>query len=287
MAAIGLAALALAAAWYAVTSVGVQPDTAFTAFNRVRVEAFATRAERSNARRVVLLGSSALKYATRDERAFAADVSREAGTAVETLRVTSNWGTFYDFAPLAEDLLRAQPDLVVMESELLAADRPPTRRFMLWFRDLRARLGLAVEGEVPQAAESDVQFTYPCWKRKASMRHAMLREERAAWVTFRPNGPGPADAREFAARLLEAGSEVALVSVPRHPDYEAQSRTTRDAIVDDPDWQTLAGRVELWEPIPLPAGYYCDLTHVTPAGQARMSDWLEAQVAHELGDSTS
>ena len=282
IAAFGLAALVIGAAWYAVTAAGIQPEAPFTDFNRTRIESFAAQASKAGAKRVVLLGSSALKYATRDERDFAAGVSRAAGVPVETLRVTSNWGTFYDFAPLADDLLRAHPDLVVMESEFLAADRPPWRRFLIWIRDLRGRLGLAVEGEEP-ASEADVQFTYPCWKRKASMRHAMLREERAGWVTVRPGGPGPDAAREFAARLLESGATVALVSVPRRPDYEAESRTTREAIAGAPGWNALEGRVGRWEPPPLPAGLYCDLTHVTPAGQASISDWLESAAARALG----
>ena len=285
IAAFGLAALVIGAAWYAVTLAGIQPEGPFTDFNRARVESFATRASAAGAKRVVLLGSSALKYATRDEQAFAAEVAREAGVPVAALRVTSNWGTFYDFAPLAEDLLRAEPDLVVMESEFLAADRPARRRFLLWIRDLRGRLGLPAPDEETAASEADVQFTYPCWKRKASMRHAMLREERAGWVTVRPGGPGPDGAREFAARLLEAGARVAIVAVPRRPDYEAESRSTREAIAHDAGWPALEGRVARWEPQPLPVGFYCDLTHVTPAGQARISDWLESAVARELGDS--
>jgi hypothetical protein len=285
IAAFVLAAGAIGVAWYAVTAAGIQPEAPFTDFNRVRIESFAARASKAGAKRVVLLGSSALKYATRDERDFAAGIARAAGVPVETLRVTSNWGTFYDFAPLAGDLLRARPDLVVMESEFLAADRPPWRRFLIWIRDLRSRLGIAVEGEEP-ASEADVQFSYPCWKRKASMRHAMLREERAGWVTVRPGGPGPDAARDIAARLLDAGAIVALVSVPRRPDYEAESRATRDAIAGDPGWRALEGRVGRWEPEPLPSGLYCDLTHVTPAGQASISDWLESAVARELGKNS-
>lgn len=284
IAAFTLAGIVLGATWYAVTSLGVQPESPFTHFNRARIESFAARASQAGAKRVVLLGSSALKYATRDEREFAARVARAAGVPVEALRLSSNWGTFYDFAPLARDLLRAQPDLVVMESELFATDRPPARRFLVWIRDLRSRLGLAVTGEEP-VPESDVQFTYPCWKRKASMRRAMLREQRDGWVTVRPGGPGPAAAREFARHVLDAGAEVAIVSVPRRPDYEAESRGIRETSSDDPDWPALEARMGRWEPQPLPAKLYCDLTHVTPAGQVRVSDWLESAVARELGNS--
>lgn len=285
LAAFCLVALVLGAAWLAVTAAGVQPESPFTQFNRARIEAFAASASQAQAKRVVLLGSSALKYATRDELAFATEVTNESGVPVVVLRITSNWGTFYDFAPLADDLLRAKPDLVVMESELLAADRPPTRRFLIWIRDLRARLGLDAEVAEPAAAETDVQFAYPCWRRKASWRHAMLLDERAGWVTVSPGGPGPQAARAFAGQLLDTGVEVALVSLPRRPDYEPEARTTREAIATIPGWRALAGRVARWDVQPLPAELYCDLIHVKPAGQARISDWLESAVARGLGDS--
>ena len=77
---------------------------------------------------MILLGSSALKYATRDEPEFSARIASAAGQPVAALRITSNWGTFYDFQPLAEDILRVHPDLVVMDTEFLAGDRPQSRR---------------------------------------------------------------------------------------------------------------------------------------------------------------
>ena len=287
IAAFGLVALILGAAWFAVTSVGVQPEAPFTHFNRARIEAFAAHASQRQARRVLLLGSSALKYATRDEHAFAAETTGEAGISVAVLRMSSNWGTFYDFAPLADDMLRAQPDLVVIESEFLAADRPATRRFLVWIRDLRARLGLDGEVAEPAVPEAEVQFAYPCWRRKASMRHQMLLDARAGWVTVSPDGPGPRAAREFIERLLESGAEVALVSLPRRPDYEQEARATRAAIATVPTWRALSGRVARWEPRPLRAELYCDLTHVKPAGQAQFSDWLESAVARELADAAT
>ena len=54
--------------------------------------------------------------------------------------MSSNWGTFYDFAPLADDMLRAQPDLVVIESEFLAGrSARDAARFLVWIRDLRSQ----------------------------------------------------------------------------------------------------------------------------------------------------
>jgi hypothetical protein len=285
--AIAIAAAAWGGAWLAAARAGVQPETDFTRFNRGRIEAFAAHASAAGTRRVVLLGSSALKYATRDEGAFAADVAHEAGVPVATLRVASNWGTFYDFAPLAADLLRAKPDLVVMESEFLAADRPPGRRFVLWLHHLRGRLGLDAEDDAPVTSEPEVQFGHPCWHRKASRNHDMLVAQRVNWVAVRPDGPGPRAAREFTRRLLDAGADVAFVTVPRRPDYEPEAGATRVAAARDPGWQALAPRVGHWAPGPLPAEFYCDLTHVKPAGQSRYSDWIELAVARSLASPAS
>jgi hypothetical protein len=277
--AITLAALAWGGAWFAAAEAGVQIENSFTRFNRDRIESFRSRASATGARRVIVLGSSALKYATRDEQAFAAGIAGAANLPVEALRISSNWGTFYEFAPLAADIRRASPDIVVMEAEFLAADRPPARRFLLWVEDLRRQLGLD-----DQAAEDDakVQFGYPCWARKRQDNHDKLLESRSDWVSVRPDGPGPRSTRRFAEELLDDGIEVAFVAIPRRPDYEVEASRTRMIAGDGESSRALAGRVQRWQPEPLPAGLYCDLTHVTPAGQARYSDWLESSIAQAL-----
>jgi hypothetical protein len=277
-----LAAAAVLAAWLLVGEAGLQIDTSFTQFNRERLAEFEARASAAGARRVVLLGSSALKYATRDEDPFAAGVAAAAGEPVAVLRIASNWGSFYDFAPLAGDILRARPDLVVMESEFLAADRPRQRRFLLWIRQLRRNLGLDVPQDVVGVSEAEVQFNYPCWNRKASRGHDLLLRVRSNWVSIRPDGPGPRAARRFAEQLLASGTEVALVGIPRRPDYETEARRTREVALDGAQGRALSGRVRNWQPAPVPAELYCDLTHVQPAGQALISGWLESRIAAAL-----
>lgn len=277
--AIALAALAWGGAWFTAAQAGSQIENSFTRFNRERIETFRSRATATGARRVVLLGSSALKYATRDEKAFAAGIAVATQLPVEVLRISSNWGSFYDFAPLAADIRRARPDVVVMETEFLAADRPPTRRFLLWVGHLRRQLGLD-EGAVEDDAK--VQYGYPCWARKLQRDHGQLLEVRSDWVAMRPDGPGPQAARQFAEVLLADGVDVAFVAIPRRPDYEAEARRAREIALDGDSGHALAGRVQQWQPESLPAGLYCDLTHVTPAGQARYSDWLESSIAQLL-----
>jgi hypothetical protein len=280
--AMAVAAMAWAIAWFAVVRGGAQMETTFTRFNRARVESFEARAAATGARRIVLLGSSALKYATRDEGEFAAGVGKVARVPVAALRISSNWGTFYDFVPLAADILRARPDVVVMESEFLAADRPPLRRFLLWVEDLRRQLGLDDAQDAPADDESRVQFGYPCWERGLSPNNDRLLELRSDWISIRPAGPGPRSTRRFAEELLAAGVEVVFVAIPRRPDYEVEARRTRAIAGESEAGRALSGRVQHWEPAPVPGEMYCDLTHVKPTGQARISDWLESSIARTL-----
>jgi hypothetical protein len=179
----------------------------------------------------------------------------------------------------------ARPDLVVFEAEFLAADRPQWRRFLLWIRHWRSLLGFEVEHDSEVISEPDVQYALPCWRRKASRGHELLMQERAKWVAIRLHGPGPRAARALLEELLEAGTRVALVSVPRRPDYEREARETRIAALQGPQGRALAGRVQVLEAQSFPKEYYCDLIHLTPDGRARFSDWLEGQIARALASA--
>lgn len=285
LAAAAIAALAWGCAWLAVTQFGAQQETPFTRFNRDRIAAFSAGESGAGTRRVLLLGSSALKYATRDDAEFSARVSEASGVPVNALRITSNWGTFFDFAPLSRDIRLARPDLIVFEAEFLAADRPQWRRFLLWMRHWRALLGFEVEIDSEVISEPEVQYSLPCWRRKASRGHELLMQERAKWVAVRPHGPGPRAARALLEELLESGTRVALVSVPRRPDYDQEARETRVAALQGPQGQALSGRVQVLTAESFSQDLYCDLIHLTPDGRARFSDWLEGEVARVLASA--
>ena len=279
---LALAAVIWVLAWIAATEIELSVPTSFTVFNAARIRAYGQREAATGAKRVVLIGSSSLKYATRDESELAAAISSAAGEPVEVLRITSNWGSFDDFAPLASTIQELKPDVVVMESEFLATDRPRQRRFLLLVERTRHALGIDRQVETTAESEADVQFDHACWRRKAVRNLESFREHRAEWVTVRPGGPAPVAARRFAEELLASGAHVALLTIPRRPDYEEDSRPARIAAASGPQGQALASRVQRWEPEPIPIELYCDLTHLLPAGQQRFSDWLQSRIAATL-----
>ena len=270
------------AAWTIAVETGAPAAAPFVDFNRMRASALRGQGPTRDSATVVMLGSSALKYATREEPVFADAISSRIGRPVRVLRIVSNWGTFSDYVPLADDLVALRPDLVVLEQQLLATDRPRKRSFLLWVEGARLRLGVASPLESSAEDEAYVQFEHPCWKRGFGRRLPDHLRELNEWVAVRPDGPAATAARQFVENLLSAGAAVALVDIPRRPDYAEQIRQSRSAANSGAAFEALQQRVQHWEHGPLDAGLYCDLTHVTPAGQEVTSSWLESKVAEAL-----
>lgn len=280
--ALAIAVLAFIAAWSISVQAGAPAAPSFVDFNRSRISALRDQDWPADAATVVILGSSVVKYATRPEPEFADAVSSRIGRAVRVLRIAGNWGTFSDYVPLVPDLVELKPDLVVLQRELLATDRPQGRSFLLWIEGARVQLG--IESPLVTSAEDEafVQFEHPCWMRGFGRQLDDHIRERDDWVAFRPEGPAAAAARRFVEELLATGADVALVEIPMRPDYDAQIRDARRAAATGPSFDTLLKRVQEWDLGPLDASLFCDLTHVTPAGQKVTSGWLESRVAEWL-----
>lgn len=280
--ALAIALLAVIAAWTIAIEAGAPAASPFVDFNRSRIDSLRSQAWPAEAATVVILGSSVIKYATRQEPEFADAVSSRINRPVRVLRIASNWGTFSDYVPLARDLVALKPDLVVLQRELLATDRPRLRSFLLWIEDTRARLGIASPLVTSADDEAYVQFEHPCWMRGFGRKLDDHIRERDEWVALRPGSPAAVAARQFVEELLAAGAEVALIEIPMRPDYDRQIRSARRAAVSGPTFDALLQRVRDWDLGPLDAGLYCDLTHVTPAGSEVTSSWLESKVAEAL-----
>ena len=285
MGALVITLIAGLATWTIAIEAGAPPAVPFVEFNQARIKALRDLSRTADAVTVVMLGSSALKYATGQEAAFAEAVSSKIKRPVHVLRIASNWGTFTDYVPLAPDLALLKPDLVVLQQELIATDRPRLRSFLLWIEGTRQKLGIASPLDSSESDEAYVQFEYPCWKRGFGRDIDDHMRERDEWVALRPHGPAAIAARAFVEKLLAAGVRVALLEIPLRPDYDQVAQRLRDSAISRREADALGNRVLHWDPGALDSALYCDVTHVTPAGQEVFSNWLESRIAEALAQS--
>ena len=75
---------------------------------------------------------------------------------------------------------------------------------------------------------------------------------------------------------------MALVDLPRRPDYDVVALRNRDAAMKVPEVAGLTRQATYWDHGPLDEKFYCDVTHVNPEGQRVFSAWLESRVAAAL-----
>jgi hypothetical protein len=283
IAALAIAAVAVALAWFAATGIGPPQAELYVDFNRDRIERFQAAGATNDSATVLMIGSSVLKYATREESQFAAAVSTATGRPVRVLRLVSNGGTFSNLVPLMEELKGLEVDVLVMQRDQLVSDRPRVRAFDLWLSRVRVLAGVVpAPTDWTAEDESAVQFGYPCWGRTLNRNLKQHVERNEGLVAIRPTGPSARAARELVEAALSTGASVALVDLPRRPDYDAEALQTRDAAMNGTAIGGLQARVSYWNHGPLEARYYCDVTHVTPEGQRVFSSWLESQVAAEI-----
>lgn len=268
--------------WMIADKVSAPLSEKFDAFNGARIDAVRDRSKANDAIVVVVLGSSAIKYATREESAMAESIAARIHRPVEVLRIASNWGSFGDFAPLTPALLDLHPSLVVLQRELLVTDRPQLRNLQLLIEHLRLELGLPSPLTSSRDIETEVQFEYPCWKHRRNRDVAAHMELRADWLAVRPEAPAAVAARRFVDQSLAAGAHVALVQIPLRPDLSDSAARMQDKAMAERHAAAMGDRVLHWNHGPLATDQFCDVTHVTPAGQAVVSDWLESKIAEAL-----
>jgi hypothetical protein len=255
---------------------GAPASDRFIEFNRARLVQLGSARSGGKPYTVVLLGSSALKYATIEDRLLAAELERRAKRPVQVFRLVNNWGVFGDFEPLGDSLVELQPDLVLLQSELIAVDRPYSKHLELVRDYLRWPFYEARAWDHRDEDPAEVQFEQPCWNRKHPVYS--IREQRRRsqdWVTPDATGPSARAAREFLERIRAAGATVVLLNVPRRDDYEGQLDAERLAALAAADRAIDTVSLEsAWGPQPLAKNLYCDVTHLSPEGRRRYSEWL-------------
>ena len=279
---VGLLALAVLA--HALLA-GSPPSPRFDNFNGDRLAAIRERRDSNQRALVVLLGTSALKYATDEDKDFARQVAFLLGYPVDVLRVVNNFGVYGDFDNLAHAILELKPDLVLLQEELLVTDRPWWRHFL---RDLNhLKWLLTGEGgfDDPGVTAQDVQFDLPCWRRSGVFEIDAQLENREKWVTVNPDGPDARASRKFVAAARAEQIPVVLLDVPRRPDLEQYGNARRREALASSAIADTVRLVQTWKPPRIGAEHYCDIAHVTALGRRMYTSWLENRVATALAES--
>ncbi len=262
--------VAVAGALVATVHVEVPPSEAFEAFNRDRLRAFA-EGPRDAGLRVVLLGNSRLKFATLlDAPADGPDA------AVVPLRIANDWAVFSDFAPLADDILGARPDAVVIQAALLAQERGNVAglRLLRDYAEWRAvGRGQWNPGRIDQHA---LQFGRDCVGEFTPEAVDARLERTGRWLTLDPAGGNHQALRAFVARAAELGIAVVVVRIPSVALYEEAAGAALDGAVAT-GLAALPGDAGvrlLRFPDGLDQGHYCDIVHMNERGRVRFTAWL-------------
>jgi hypothetical protein len=268
-------------------TLGAPASARFVEFNLERLAAYRERAQIGSHRLVVMIGTSALKYATNEDDLFARAVSQQVGHSVDVVRIVNNWGVPGDFEPLLPAIRELRPDLLLIQRDLLVTDRPWWRHFLLDADYLKWVLSGRGAWDHRSEDPALVQYDRPCWRRTGVLDVDTQTDRREEWVTLDLDGPDAQALREFVAAAPAADIRVALVDVPRRHDLEAGANGPRQAALASPAVAAAIGDTPSWSAPELPETLYCDISHLSPEGRAVYSTWLERRVADSLAAAAS
>jgi hypothetical protein len=259
-------------------------DEPFVRFNMNRVGAVADRLWRTpEAVAVVALGSSPLRHATLDEAAMGALASRHGIPALKFLRIVNETAQFADFEPLLARIVKLRPALVLLDVELLFAERKDSHFFPAYL----GRLADVVQRDQPYLRDQvALQYDKPCARRESTDWEATADvgayvDQLRDMVDLRADSPAFARVRAFAVAAQAAGIRVALLALPKPVAVEERLNAALPAPLED---MAELPRVPVWHyPRDLDDRRdFCDFAHVTPESRDAYSAWLAGQIADAL-----
>ena len=262
----------------------VTPADEFVVFNNTRLEQFAGHPARH---KVVLLGDSRLKYASLPGEDLASLAARSEADAA-FLRIVQNQAEFSDFEPFLENILRAQPDLVVLQGSLLARHRHNN----VDLRSLQKLIAWALfDGDGtwnPDGVDQrELQFGTPCSGGTAlpisgdlsdQELEAAVREVKGRG-TRDTGGPNAVAAQAFIAAAKQQDTNVVILNLPATPSY---FRIVAEAFPDHAA-ESIERGAATWEyPGRFPMHNFCDLIHLDANARAIFSEWFTSLAVREL-----
>lgn len=259
-------------------AVGAPPSQAYYDFNLQRLREFRAEHELREPRtlRVVMLGNSRLKNGTIETAQIDRWAGRYGYTRIEYFRLVANWAVFSNFIPLLDQVRALQPDVYVVQMDLLIDDMAPAFESQLVFNYLRWLT--AGDGPWSWYEPKDEQLGFVC----TNEGQPEMRAARAVLkLTSDPESESPQMARAFIREVAATGAEVLLVSVPKSDAFERVSPSVNDRMLTaarqvaaELPSVTVAPFVES-----LPDDHFCDVTHLNRQGAAAYSRWLVERLA--------
>ena len=269
-----------------ILGIEVPPSEAFQAYNSERLRAFAesrvTEAAASpRPLRVISLGNSRLKHATFDDQVFTEFAATRGKEGVEYLRIVNNWAVFKNFEPIADQILAAEPDVVLLQLELLGLERGPLGRTILTREYLIWRLAGFGPWNPRNVDQGELQFNKPCTNVQTEEALWRRLERTYDWLEDNLDAESPRLAREFIAKAVAKNITVVLLGIPMTERMEQERRSNPEHLLEiaqqlEAEAQNIA---YLNYPGSLPDDRYCDFVHMNKQGREEYSSWILGELA--------
>jgi hypothetical protein len=257
---------------------GPPQSQAYHDYNLKRLNEFRAQHDPRNPRalRVVMLGNSRLKNATIDSAMLERLATDRSFEGLEQFRLVANWAVFRNFEPLLDELQALDPDLYVIQLDMLADDMTRTWTVKLTYHYLRWLAN--GEGAWSWFEPQEEQLEAAC----AEHRFPNLRALRANLkLVTDPSAESPRMAHAFIEEVTGAGIPVLIVSVPKSDDLERELPSVNAdalAVAESLQAQNPLVTAAIF-PMSLPDELFCDTTHLGPLGSEVFSRWLMDQLA--------
>lgn len=264
-----------------ILGIEVPHSEAFQDFNGPRLDAFGSGTPTQSASgpeplRVVALGNSRLKHATFDDHRFGDFAAALGEERIAYLRIVNNWAVFKDFELLSERILSLEPDVVVLQLELLGLERGAlgrarlTREYIIW------RLAGFGPWNPRNVDQDELQFHKPCTNIQTEDALSRRLDRTYEWLHDDTAAESARLAREFIAKASSLGIGVILLGIPMTERMEQKRPSNPQNLLEiarELEAET-KGVIYLNYPEVLPDDRYCDFVHMNKSGREEFSAWL-------------
>ena len=263
--------------------IDIPASQAFLTHNRTRLNRFAELSRKSPERvRIVMLGNSTLKYGTNiDEESF----SFVGDEKFRVIRIINNWARFSDFAPLVEQIFDAQPDLIVMQADLLGRVRlidhftkpAQLQRYLKW-----KAIGQD-DWDLFNLDQEELQIDQVDYEDKSDARFERRRLSVTEWQGIDLESQDAKQAKHFLETANAKGISIVLLYSPVTNRAETLEKVIKAELAEEVSRHLESARVTLLEyPHQLEDSHYSDFVHLNASGREIYSKWLVEELSQRV-----